>query len=111
LQLAQGRIAFSWRFSILETGSKGVAETPTTSSVRNNSEISRATIIYNLTGLFEAMRISDEDGRLLDAISERGEPLTVCTAEEQAALDHFSTEHEQTLRLVSRGPATPEPSR
>jgi hypothetical protein len=37
--------------------------------------------------VFEAMRISDADNRLLDAISDRGE---ACTPEEQAALERFS---------------------
>src|SRR5579863_7841691 len=40
---------------------------------------------------FEAIHLSDEDERLLDAIAERGEPET---PEEQAALNRFTAQYE-----------------
>ena len=40
--------------------------------------------------VFEAIKLSDEEDKLLDAIVDRGERLTACTPEERAALEHFS---------------------
>ena len=64
------------------------------------AEINRPSF-RDLPWLFETMRVSDDDGRLLDAICERGDPLTIRTADEQSALDRFSAEHERAFRLSS----------
>jgi hypothetical protein len=48
--------------------------------------------------VFEAMRLSDEDRKLLHVITDRGE---ACTPEEQAAWDRFSAERERAFKIVS----------
>jgi len=47
------------------------------------------------------MRVSAEDSEVLDAIFDRGEPLTICTADEQAAADRLAAEYERALQELS----------
>jgi hypothetical protein len=53
-------------------------------------------------GLFEATYVSAEDSKVLDAIFERGEPLKICTAEEQAAADRLAAEYKSALQELSK---------
>ena len=62
-------------------------------------ELEQAALMQELQDqIFEAMRIPNNDERLLDTIGERGE---ACTPEEEAALDRFSAEYERAYALVS----------
>jgi len=42
--------------------------------------------------VFDAMKISDDDRKVFDAIFERAEPLQTRTPEEDAAMERFSSE-------------------
>jgi len=80
-------------------------------SLERNAEIERTAMMKELQyDIFEAMRFSHEDDKLLDAIAERGE---ASTPEEQAALERFSAEYEAAFsRLTSRnGRLNSEPYR
>lgn len=68
-------------------------------SLERNSQIERAAMMKELRyDVFEAMRFSYEDDKLLDAIAERAE---ASTPEEQAALDRFSAEYEAAFKTVA----------
>jgi hypothetical protein len=60
--------------------------------------------------VFDAMKIGDDDWKLLDAIADRGETLQTCTPQEEAAVERFSAEFERAYDLVSgqRPPAAPK---
>jgi len=65
-------------------------------------EIERSAMFKQpLPGLFEAMRVGYEDSKVLDAIFERGEPLKICAAEEQAAADRLAVEYKRALQELS----------
>jgi hypothetical protein len=51
--------------------------------------------------VFDAMKISEDDRKLLDAIVDRGEPLQTSTPQEEAAVERFSAEFERAYGLVS----------
>jgi hypothetical protein len=69
-------------------------------SLERNADNERAAMMKKLQyDVFEAMRLSYEDDKLLDAIVARGEP---CTPEEQAALDRFNAQYEAAFRTASR---------
>lgn len=64
--------------------------------LERNLEIERSAMFKSPPpGLFEAMRVSAEDSKVLDAIFERGEPLTIRTPDEQAAADLLAAEHKR----------------
>lgn len=68
-------------------------------NLERNTQIERAAMMKELEyEIFEAMRVSDEDDKLLDAIAAHGEPST---PEEQAALDRFSAEFEAAFKRVT----------
>jgi hypothetical protein len=53
--------------------------------------------------VFGAMKIRDDDWKLLDAIADRGEHLQTRTPQEEAALERFSAEFERAYKLLSSG--------
>jgi len=74
-------------------------------SLERNAAIEHTAMMEQIQQtVFEAINLTYEDGKLLDAIIERGEPST---PEEQAALQRFSAEYEAAFKIVSsrkRGP-------
>jgi hypothetical protein len=67
--------------------------------LERNAEIERTALMKRIQyHVFEAMRLSDEDRKLLHVITDRGE---ACTPEEQAAWDRFSAERERAFKIVS----------
>jgi hypothetical protein len=68
-------------------------------SLERSAEIKHAASMAQIQyDVFEAIHLSEEDHKLLDAILERGEPSTV---EEQGALDRYSAEYERAFKLIS----------
>jgi len=59
-----------------------------------------------LYDVFEAMKVSDEDCQLIDAICDRVEPLVACTPEEESAAERFfwpSSKGVLASKLVAAG--------
>jgi len=54
--------------------------------------------------VFQAMRVSDEDFALIEAVLDRGEPFETATPLEQAASERFSKELEAAVLKVSGRP-------
>jgi len=52
--------------------------------------------------VFDAMKISDDDRKGLDAIVDPGEPLKTSTPQEEVAFERFSVEFERTYALIQR---------
>ena len=50
--------------------------------------------------VFDAMKIGNDDWKLLDPIADRGETLQTCTPQEEAAVERFSAEFERAHELV-----------
>ena len=68
-------------------------------SLERNGQIERTAMMKELQyNIFEAMRFNQEDGKLLDAVAERGE---VSTPEEHAFLQRFSAEYEAAFNRVT----------
>ena len=51
--------------------------------------------------VFDAVKISDDDRKLLNAIVDQGEPLKTSTPQEEAAFERFLVEFERAYELVS----------
>ena len=51
--------------------------------------------------VFDAMKIPDDDSKLLDAIADRGEPVQTCAPKKEAAFERFSAEFDRASELVS----------
>ena len=54
--------------------------------------------------VFQAMRVSDEDFALVEAVLDRGEPFETSTPQEQAAGERFSKELEAAVLKISGRP-------
>jgi hypothetical protein len=62
-----------------------------------------------LYDVFEAMKVSDDDCQLIDAISDRVEPLVACTPEEESAAERFFSRVRKAYWLVSSWQRAVEP--
>ena len=78
---------------------------PSAFPVEQSAKVERAGVWADIQyQVFEAIQLSDEEQKLLDAIVDRGGPLTACTPEEQAALEHFAMELDATVLKFSGRP-------
>jgi len=69
--------------------------------LERKAEIKRTALMAQVQDkVFGAMKIGDDDWKLLDAIADRGETLQTCTPQEEAAVERFSAEFERAHELV-----------
>ena len=72
--------------------------------MERKAEIERAALAAQVQDkVFEAMRVSDEDLELLEALFKRGDGFASCSPEEHAFLEQFSAEYEAAFNRVTGG--------